>query len=159
MRIFTSSGDSFLIDDSDVELVSSGSWWVQGSPKKGFYVAGRIIQDGIRRKVLLHRLRLGANPCDVVDHINRDSLDNRRANLRICSRSQNNCNQRQKSSSPAKNVLVERASRGRMYWTAKVTMHGTKLQARFPYTEEGLLLAIACAAEFRKQLHGEFASH
>ena len=41
-----------------------------------------------------------------VDHINHDTLDNRKSNLRICTRSQNNANhnKQQKSKSPYKGI-------------------------------------------------------
>ena len=42
----------------------------------------------------MHRVILRAKPGQIVDHINRDTLDNRRANLRIVTASQNNWNQR-----------------------------------------------------------------
>jgi hypothetical protein len=38
---------------------------------------------------MMHRLILNAGPGDVVDHINRNTLDNRRENIRVCSTSEN----------------------------------------------------------------------
>ncbi len=42
-----------------------------------------------KRHVLLHRLVMNAPSGSVVDHINGDKLDNRRANLRVCSSREN----------------------------------------------------------------------
>ena len=44
------------------------------------------------RKIYLHRALLKAGPGEIVDHINRNSLDNRRANLRMASSQVNNIN-------------------------------------------------------------------
>jgi hypothetical protein len=41
----------------------------------------------------MHRVVIGAPPHLQVDHINRDPLDNRLCNLRLCTQSQNNANQ------------------------------------------------------------------
>ena len=44
------------------------------------------------RYVLLHRLIIDAKKGEIVDHINRNRLDNRTSNLRIATRSQNTLN-------------------------------------------------------------------
>lgn len=44
--------------------------------------------DGSRKMILMHREIMGFPSCEV-DHINGDRLDNRRTNLRVCSRSSN----------------------------------------------------------------------
>jgi hypothetical protein len=49
-------------------------------------------EGGNPRKVYLHRALLNPGPDELVDHINRNSLDNRRSNLRIASRTVNNIN-------------------------------------------------------------------
>jgi len=45
-----------------------------------------------RKVVLLHRFIMDANSNSIVDHKNQNTLDNRRENLRVCSRAQNNRN-------------------------------------------------------------------
>lgn len=47
---------------------------------------------GIRSGVLLHRFVAGAQKGDIVDHINGDTFDSRKANLRLVNRSENSAN-------------------------------------------------------------------
>jgi hypothetical protein len=68
-----------LIDAADAPLVSQWRW----SLTRGY--AKRVgWADGRQQLIYLHRLILGLGPDDdvEVDHISRDKLDNRRANLR-----------------------------------------------------------------------------
>lgn len=56
---------------------------------------------GSGKKVAIHRFLLGLSDIkysidQVVDHINGDSLDNRKSNLRICTQHQNTQNGRKK---------------------------------------------------------------
>jgi hypothetical protein len=67
-----------IIDAEDVSRVEDFKWHIQS---KG-YIASK--EAG-----LLHRLIIGASNGQIVDHINRNKLDNRKVNLRIASRSTN----------------------------------------------------------------------
>jgi hypothetical protein len=70
-----------LVDYSTWERIYNTGW----CEDKG-YMAGKV--SG--RKVELHRL---LTPWDYIDHINRNSLDNRIGNLRSATHSQNMANQ------------------------------------------------------------------
>lgn len=73
-------------------------WYMCGA---GYFQRDQRI-DGKRRRFLLHREILGLEHGDPLrgDHINRNPLDNRRANLRVATQSQNaqNCNDKGGSS-------------------------------------------------------------
>jgi len=96
-------GISFAIDaqDYDTYVSKMPSWFLAGA-KNNYATADWTNCPGGRRKIRLHRfLMLGIDddPNRVVDHINGDTLDNRRCNLRIISKAANvahranlNCN-------------------------------------------------------------------
>jgi len=80
-------GFLILVDDEDYRPLNKHVWNALGSPKR--YAYTQI--DGVRTP--MHRLLLPGRHY-AVDHINGDTLDNRKCNLRPASRSLNalNCN-------------------------------------------------------------------
>lgn len=81
------------VDDADAEWVSQLKWYAHSCGNGAFY-AGHSESVGKSRckTVLMHREIMGAEPGQFVDHINGDKMDNRRANLRICTPEQNRFN-------------------------------------------------------------------
>lgn len=86
------SGAIALVDDVDAELVLAHRWYFDGK-----YAAANVVVDGRRTKVRMHRLLLSPPGGVSIDHANRDKLDNRRANLRLCTTSQNLANSGRRS--------------------------------------------------------------
>jgi hypothetical protein len=88
-RISLTQGKSTLVDFSDMEMLSGFAW--RYSPRgyvMGYSGGGR----GSRNQTYMHRVIMLPDPEQVVDHVNGDPLDNRRANLRLCTYSINNAN-------------------------------------------------------------------
>lgn len=85
-----------------------GMWNTRFAGKPAFtqratngYLIGRISVDGVYFKLLAHRaawvLVTGEQPKDQIDHIDRDRSNNRFANLRQASQSENNWNSRDRN--------------------------------------------------------------
>lgn len=78
---------TYIIDSEDYPLVSKYHW-VSGAD--GY--ARTKLSNG--KMVLLHRLLMEAKPGQQVDHINLNTFDNRKNNLRICNNSLNSSNRK-----------------------------------------------------------------
>lgn len=84
MLIPLTRGKFAKIDAKDFDLVNQFCWYFDG----GYAVHGS--GDGKKPKVWMHRIIAKTPSGFVTDHINGNKLDNRRRNLRICTRQQNN---------------------------------------------------------------------
>lgn len=106
--------------------------------------------DG-KRTESLHRFILGCKLHDgkIVDHINRDSLDNRRANLRTCTALQNRMNSVPRSKTGFKGVRVDRWG-----YIARITHKGKRYYFGTFKTPQEAARAYDKAA---RELYGEFA--
>lgn len=150
-EIMLTQGKSTIVDDADYELLSRIKWHAHRKPKeKNFYA---ISSDG--RK--MHRFILKANSHQIVDHINGDSLDNRRENLRLCERYQNcrNSTKRVGNKSGYKGVFF-RKDNGKFRAQIGVRENGSPRYinlGHFNSAEEAASAYDAAA----KQYHGEFA--
>jgi hypothetical protein len=139
-------GHTVLFDAADEPLVLRYSWSVShGYPQTTI--------PGSRKIVRLSRLILDEQDASVfVDHINCNKLDNRRANLRRATRSENMWNRRPNRRGASLLKGVSRSGTGSR-WIAQIRAHGEHYYLGTFETEEAAHAAYANAA---KQLHGEF---
>lgn len=94
--ICLTNGGCTIVDPERVEALSSKGWRNDGGYARLNVTFG---------KKLLHRVVLGAQDGQRVDHINGDKLDNRLCNLRLATPSQNSANSiKRKGSSKYKGV-------------------------------------------------------
>lgn len=117
-----------LTDDADADLALPFKWAVIKSAHGGAYAHRSIYSRGKATSCLLHRVIAGAAHGDVVDHVNGDGLDNRRANLRVCTRQENARNRPR----PGRNNTsgVTGVSRGRSLsspWEASIKVDGRRI--------------------------------
>lgn len=106
-----------LIDDADRELYESRRW----------YISAHGYARCTRTDEYLHRIVAGCQPRDglVVDHINRNKLDNRRANLRVGTQSDNmqNVAAHRDSTSKHRGVSWSKHNKG---WMAQAMRQGVR---------------------------------
>lgn len=98
VKIKITKGFYSLIDEEDFLRVSKFKWSASVY-KNNFYAITDIYQKNKKKKIRtgMHRFLMNFPKNKDVDHINGNGLDNRKINLRVCSRSQNSMN-RDKSS-------------------------------------------------------------
>lgn len=147
------SGKTVLFDDADADLVATGVWFVLPKPPYTTYVRGYVRGTSSDRSyIYLHRMLLGFPKGKQVDHINGNGLDNRRANLRVCSATQNAANRQPNiSKSSPKGIHFEAWSKR---WRAQISKDGIQYKlGRFDTMED----ASRAYAKKAKELYGEFA--
>lgn len=127
-----------IVDDEDFETINALRWNLnhKGYAYKRKNKAGDLI--------LMHRLITNCPSGMVVDHINHDTLDNRRANLRNCTCGDNVKNQRGRKGSSSKYkgvVYVHGNSTHRKKWQATINCDGKKETIGWFHTEDAAALA------------------
>ena len=86
MNILIASGEIVLVDRNVFEWACSWHWLISSHG----YVLAHVPNSGRRGKlVYLHQLICPVPSSFVIDHRNRNKLDNRKENLRIVTRSEN----------------------------------------------------------------------
>lgn len=108
-----------LIDPEEYERLSKFKWHVGGNKKcNTVYACSR---NG-KTRIKMHRLIMDAKKGEIVDHINGCGIDNRRANLRLCTHSQNMGNMQRMAcgSSQFKGVSWDKVKKR---WFAKITVN------------------------------------
>lgn len=88
-RVQLANGHVAIIDSDAIGLVAPYRWHSSSAKRKHRYAMCRVMRDGKAANVFMHRLVIDAPPFVQVDHINCDTLDNRRINLRLCSHAEN----------------------------------------------------------------------
>jgi hypothetical protein len=115
-----------LVDEDIANLVGWLNWYVNDN---GYVVTDvpKPKQESVGVvKMRLHRLIMNAPKGKDVDHINGNRLDNRRSNLRICSRSENLFNQGSGGASKYSNLKGAYYHKERKHWFSSILCPVTK---------------------------------
>ena len=114
--LYNKNGDKIaeaLIDIEDIGKISSDKWCID----KNNYVKNS-------KQEYLHRVILGAPKDMCVDHINGNTLDNRKNNLRICTNRENTSNRTKLGTNNTSGILGVRFDNRRNKWYADIQYKG-----------------------------------
>lgn len=113
-----------LADAEDAEMLAQYSWSCSGG--RHVHAAARDIHAK-GKHVKMHRVVMGAKPGDIVDHINGDPLDNRKANLRLVTAAQNSMNKRARTDSAVTSIYKGVGKRGNVF-IARIRVAGKLIE-------------------------------
>ena len=110
------------VDDIWYPVLAQWRWW----NSNGYAASSLGLQMADRgyRVVLMHRYIMAPGKTYVVDHINRNRLDNRTSNLRIATAAENNLNSGPRGGKRYKGVQYDKK---RHLYIASVVMKGKKI--------------------------------
>jgi len=145
-------GYDVLIDDEDYEKINTHSWCIFHSRSERPYVVRYINNSGKQIRIWLHRIIINPPDGKVVDHINNNTLDNRKCNLRICTHKENIRNQKKRKNNASGFKGVYFVEKNKKY-RATIRVNGKGIHLGLFGTPEE---AHKAYCEASKKYHGEF---
>ncbi|KZE68561.1 hypothetical protein AV545_02090 [Paenibacillus jamilae] len=143
-----------LVDDEDYEMINSYKWYpkYRNSQEQNYAKTSR--------GEYMHRLIMKASGIDIinfeVDHINRRGLDNRKENLRLCSRVENERNVKKNNVSSGYHGIFKNNNKNKAEsWQARI--RDDKGKPFYIGSFNNLKAAINARNYYAKEFHGEFA--
>lgn len=142
-----------LVDDEDYQKISQFTWYLVKVNDLSYAQRIVLLESGKRTHVKMHHDIFGKCSGKVLDHANRNGLDNRKQNLRFATRSQNNANARVKtnSKSQVKGCWFNPKTN---LWVSWLAFEGKKIYVgKFKNLEDAKI----AFANKHKQVYGEFS--
>jgi hypothetical protein len=145
-------GQNAIVDADDFEWLSQFNWFAMWSPDpKTFYAARCTRKNKVQTRFLMHREICKCNEGEECDHRNFNGLDNRKENLRPCTKTQNGRNRRTRADNTSGYVGVHKH---KTRWVARISCEGNrKFIGGFSSAEDAARAYDKAAIIY----HGEFA--
>lgn len=141
-----------MVDNEDFNWLSKHKWHAIKAHNT-FYAARHFGKRPNRKRIWMHREILNVPKGKQTDHINHHGWDNRKVNLRICTRSQNHQNEKPQKgkTSNYKGVFLQKHNQK---WQAQIKINAQPVHLGFFVNERDAAKAYNDKA---KELFGEFA--
>jgi|LakMenEpi03Aug12_release.lakeMendotaPanAssembly.Ray.scaffolds.fasta_scaffold591655_1 hypothetical protein len=131
MKLLPLTKDKFaLVDDDDYYWLSQwnwfaveikNTWYARRSKKKG------ILRSNEKYEIYLHRIVMRCSDIDfVIDHLDKNGLNNQKENLRICTKSENNKHTSSHKNSSSQYLGVS-YDKNRNKWSANLMNNGKRI--------------------------------
>ena len=143
-----------IIDIEDLDIVKDILWMGKWNKcTSSFYASTNIRKENGRRSTMdMQRMIMNSPKGMFVDHINGDTLDNRRSNLRVATVSENAMNRKKKATNTSGYKGVNKV---KDKWIARISTNSGRISlGTFDTPEEASEAYCAAALKY----HGEFAN-
>lgn len=151
---YMSNNQQFYFDIEDLPLIQNYYWSISTT---GYAVSYYFTRDEDNKRIhhmrLFHRMIMNALDGMDVDHINRNRLDNRKMNLRLCLSQQNDYNN-SLSKSNTSGVTGVSYNKQRKLWRAYISYQGKRIELGW-YSNK--LDAVLARLKAEKEYYKEFA--
>ncbi len=152
-KIDLGQGKFTVVETPDYYRLQNFKWWLHANGSNLYAARTAVTEDLKARIIYLQREIMQPPDHLVVDHRNCDSLDNRRANLRIATQAENMRNRRKRINTSSRYIGVS-FHKKRCHWTANIRYQNKKIWlGRF----DNEIDAAEAYDEAAKKYHIEFA--
>lgn len=121
--------------------------------RKWYFSGGYVVSDTVKRGELMHRIITSCPDGMIVDHVNRNPLDNRRENLRVCTQRENVFNSGIRSDNKTGHTGVIFRKREKL-WFSYISIDGKQVSLGYHKTKKQ---AIKARREGEEKYYGEYA--
>jgi hypothetical protein len=153
-KIPLTKGKFAIVDPDDYEHLSKYRWSARKMCNVFYALRKTVSKDGRRTEILMHRCIIKPPPGMLVDHINHNGLDNRKANLRAVTYAQNTWNKRKLNPNCGSKYKGVSWYRRNKRWSAKIHVNGT---SKFLGLFENELDAAKAYDKAARKFYGQFA--
>lgn len=149
------NGEPFYFDKEDYDLIKNHCWHIHKSPYQTnkYVVANITLGKNLSTAIKMHRLIMGYPDGMVIDHINHDGTDNRKANLRIVTQAQNAKNMALPINNSSGKTGVS-WDRTKQVWVANIRVHNKQ---KFLGYYNDINEAIIAREKAEEKYYGEFS--
>lgn len=155
--VFLTRGIYCLVDDDNYTQVNKYRWIAHKRPNGKYDAITTIRENGEKYNLMMSRFIMGVTEKNLqVDHIDQNTMDNRKSNLRVCTRSQNCMNRKSNSVTSKYKGVYWYPLRKRWRSAIQFQLNGKSKRIGVGYFKCEIEAAKAYDAKAR-EVHGEFA--